>query len=258
MLEGANIKLGSVISDVLGASGTRILRALARGETDPAQLAALADDRIRATPEELARALEGLMGTHQQFLLTQQLQPLTSLDQQIAALDAEVETRLAPFATTRDLIETHPGIGRRTAEVVLAEIGATVDAFRSPGALANWMGLAPGNHESAGKRLSGRTIPGNRSLRAVLVEAAQAAGRTKATYVGAQYRRMARTKGAKRAAVIVAHTLVVDLWYMLKRQQAYVDLGVEYFDHRDHERVTRQAVKRLEGLGYPVTLTPAS
>lgn len=258
VLEGANIKLGSVISDVLGISGTRILRALARGETDPAQLAALADDRIRATPEELMRALEGLMGTHQQFLLTQQLQHLTSLDQQIAALDAEVETRLAPFAMTRDLIETHPGIGRRTAETVLAEIGPTVAAFRNPGALAKWVGLAPGNHESAGKRLSGRTIPGNRSLRAVLVEAAQAAGRTKATYVGAQYRRMARTKGAKRAAVIVAHTLVVDLWYMLKRQQAYVDLGVEYFDHRDHERVARQAVKRLEGLGYQVTLNPAS
>lgn len=141
---------------------------------------------------------------------------------------------------------------------MLSEIGATVVPFRSPHALAKWVGLAPGNHESAGKRLSGRTIPGNRSLRAALIEAAQAAGRTKATYVGAQYRRMARTKGAKRAAVIVAHTIVVDLWYMLKRGQPYVDLGVEYFDQRDHDRVTHQAVKRLEGLGYQVTLNPAS
>jgi transposase len=258
VLEGANIKLGSVISDVLGTSGTRILRALARGETDPAQLAALADDRLRATPEDLARALEGLMGTHQQFLLTSQLQHLTALDQQIATLDAEVERRLAPLADTQALIESHPGIGKRTAQSVLSEIGPTVEPFRSPEALAKWIGVAPGNHESAGKRLSGRTIPGNRSLRAALVEAAQAAGRTKATYVGAQYRRMAHTKGAKRAAVIVAHTIVVDLWYMLKRHQPYVDLGVEYFDHRDHERVTRQAVKRLEGLGFQVILKPAS
>ena len=258
VLEGANIKLGSVISDVLGVSGTRILHALARGETDPAQLAALADDRLRATTDDLTRALDGLMASHQQFLLTAQLQHLTALDQQIATLDAEVERRLAPLAETQALIESHPGIGKRTAETVLSEIGATIAPFRTPEALAKWVGLAPGNHESAGKRLSGRTIPGNRSLRAALVEAGQAAGRTKATYVGAQYRRMARTKGAKRAAVIVAHTLVVDLWYMLHRQQPYVDLGVEYFDQRDRERVQRQAVKRLEALGYQVTLKPAS
>ena len=258
VLEGANIKLGSVISDVLGVSGTRILHALARGETDPAQLAALADDRLRATTDDLTRALDGLMASHQQFLLTAQLQHLTALDQQIATLDAEVERRLAPLAETQALIESHPGIGKRTAETVLSEIGATVAPFRTPEALAKWVGLAPGNHESAGKRLSGRTIPGNRSLRAALVEAGQAAGRTKATYVGAQYRRMARTKGAKRAAVIVAHTLVVDLWYMLHRHQPYVDLGVEYFDQRDRERVQRQAVKRLEALGYQVTLKPAS
>ena len=258
VLEGANIKLGSVISDVLGVSGTRILHALARGETDPAQLATLADDRLRATADDLTRALDGLMASHQQFLLTAQLQHLTALDQQIATLDAEVERRLAPLAETQALIESHPGIGKRTAETVLSEIGATVAPFRTPEALAKWVGLAPGNHESAGKRLSGRTIPGNRSLRAALVEAGQAAGRTKATYVGAQYRRMARTKGAKRAAVIVAHTLVVDLWYMLHRQQPYVDLGVEYFDQRDRERVQRQAVKRLEALGYQVTLKPAS
>ena len=195
------------------------------------------------------------MGSHQQFLLTAQLQHLTALDQQIATLDAEVARRLAHLADTQAVIESHPGIGKRTAEEVLGEVGPTVDPFRSPEAMAKWSGLAPGNHESAGKRLSGRTIPGNRSLRAALVEAAE---RTKATYVGAQYRRMARTKGAKRAAVIVAHTIVVDLWYMLKRHQPYVDLGVEYFDQRDHDRVTRQAVKRLEGLGYQVTLKPAS
>ena len=258
VLEGANIKLGSVVSDVLGVSGTRMLQALADGMTDPAQLAALADDRLRATPEELRRALQGLMGAHQRFLLRQQLQHLQHLDRQLTELDAEVATRLAPFEDARELLESLPGVGRRTAETILAEIGPTVAPFRSPAALAKWVGLAPGNHESAGKRLSGRTIPGNRSLRAALVEAAQAAGRTKATYLGAQYRRAARTKGAKRAAVIVAHSLVVDIWYILQRQQPYADLGVDYFDRRDQEQVRRQAVKRLEGLGYQVTLTPAS
>ena len=258
VLEGANIKLGSVVSDVLGKSGTRMLAALAAGTTDPVELAALADERLRATPEELQRALQGLMGAHQQFLLRQQLQHLAALDRQVAELDAEVETRLAPFDAARALLESLPGVGRRTAETILAEVGPTVRPFRSPAALAKWVGLAPGNHESAGKRLSGRTIPGNRSLRAALVEAAQAAGRTKATYLGAQYRRAARTKGAKRAAVIVAHSLVVDIWYLLTRQQPYADLGVDYFDRRDQEQVRRQAVKRLEGLGYHVTLTAAS
>jgi transposase len=198
------------------------------------------------------------MGAHQRFLLTQQLRHLADLDTQIAALDAEVEARLAPFAVPRALLESHPGVGRRAAEIVLAEIGPTVEAFPSPAALRKGVGLAPGPHESAGKRLSGRTIPGNRPLLAALVEAAQAAGRTKATYLGAQYRRMARTKGAKRATVIVAYTIVVDLWYRLKRQHVYGDLDVDYFDRRDHERVTRQAVTRLESIGWQVTLNPAS
>lgn len=258
VLEGANIKLGSVVSDVLGKSGTRILQALAAGTTDPVQLAALADERLRATPAALQQALHGLMGAHQQFLLRQQLWHLTQLDTQLAELDAEVATRLAPFDGTRELLESIPGVGRRTAETILVEIGPTVTPFRSPAALAKWVGLAPGNHESAGKRLSGRTIPGNRTLRAALVEAAQAAGRTQATYLGAQYRRAARTKGAKRAAVIVAHSIVVDLWYILQRHQPYADLGVDYFDRRDQEQVTRHAVKRLQALGYQVTLTPAS
>jgi len=257
-LEGANIKLGSVLSDVLGESGSRILAALAAGETDPDQLAALAHPRVQATPEALRQALAGLIGAHQPCLLRQQLRHVHQLNAQIAELDAEVENRLAPFEATRALLETIPGIGRRTAETILAEIGPTVTAFRSPAALAKWVGVAPGHDESAGKRLAGRTVPGNRTLRAALVEAAQAAGRTKATYLGAQYRRAARTKGAKRAAVIVAHTLVVDLWYLLHRQTPYADLGVDYFDRRDREHAARQAVKRLEALGYRVALTPVS
>jgi transposase len=258
VLEGANIKLGSVVSDVRGVSGTRILAALADGITDPAALAALADERVRASTAELVAALTGRMAAHQRFLLQQQLRHVDALDTQLQALDAEVATRLAPLTATRELLESLPGVKTRVAETILAEVGPTVAAFRSPAALAKWIGLAPGNHESAGKRLSGRTIPGNRALRAALVDAAHAAGRTKATYLGAQYRRMVRTKGKKRAAVIVAHTLAVDIWYILARQTPYADLGVDYFDRRDQDRVRRQAVKRLETLGYQVTLTAAS
>ena len=258
VLEGANIKLGSVLSDVRGASGTRIVAALADGVTDPAALAALADERVHATSAELVAALTGRMAAHQRFLLQQQLQHLDALDTQLQALDAEGATRLAPLTATRELLESLPGVKTRVAETILAEGDPTGAAFRSPAALAKWIGLAPGNHESAGKRLSGRTIPGNRALRAALVDAAHAAGRTKATYLGAPYRRMVRTQGKKRAAVIVAHTLAVDIWYILHRQEPYADLGVDYFDRRDTDRVRRQAVKRLETLGYQVTLIAAS
>lgn len=255
VLEGGNIKISSVLSDVLGVSGKRMIQALAAGETDPLHLAALADDRVRATPEMLQEALEGLMGPHQQFVLRQQLDHLAALDRTLEQLDQEVARRLAPFAGILVRLQTVPGIGRRTAEVILAEIGPTVRAFRSAAALAAWIGVAPGNKESAGKRLSGKTPHGNKALRAALVEAAQAAGRTKATYLGAQYRRAARIKGTKRAAVMVAHSIAVSLWYMLRNEENYVDLGVDYFDRRDVEQVARHAVKRLEGLGFTVELT---
>lgn len=258
VLEGGNIKIGSVLSDVLGVSGTRMLEALAQGETDPVRLAALADARVRATPEALQEALEGLMGTHQRFLLQQQLAHLTALDRTLTQLDGEVARRLAPFVDTLARLQTIPGVARRTAEVILAEIGPAVQTFRTPAALAAWIGVAPGNKESAGKRLSGKTRKGNKALRVALVEAAHAAGRTKATYLGAQYGRAVRTKGGKRAAVIVAHGIAVSLWHMLRNGEDYVDLGVDYFDRRDVEQAKRQAVKRLERLGFTVQLTASA
>lgn len=258
VLEGGNIKISSVLSDVLGVSGTRMIRALADGESDPVRLAALADDRVRATPEVLQEALEGLMGTHQRFLLQHQLEHLAALDRTLAHLDTEVAERLAPFGAILVRLQTIPGVGRRTAEVILAEIGPTVRAFRTAAALASWIGVAPGNQESAGKRLSGKTRKGNKALRAALVEAAHAAGRTRATYLGAQYRRAVRTKGGKRAAVMVAHSIAVALWHMLHNEEDYIDLGVDYFDRRDVEQATRHAVKRLERLGFTVRLTASA
>ncbi|PSR21928.1 MAG: IS110 family transposase [Sulfobacillus acidophilus] len=258
VLEGGNIKISSVLSDILGVSGTRMLQALADGESDPVRLAALADERVRATPEALQEALEGLMDTHQRFLLHQQWAHLAALDRTLAAVDAEVAERLRPFGELLRRLQTIPGVGRRTAEVILAEIGPTVRAFRTASALAAWIGVAPGNKESAGKRLSGQTRKGNKALRAALVEAAHAAGRTKATYLGAQYRRAVRTKGRKRAAVMVAHSMAVSLWHMMHNAEDYVDLGVDYFDRRDVDQAKRQAVQRLERLGFTVQLTEAA
>jgi transposase len=179
-LEGANITLGSVVSNGLGVSRTRLVQALADGITDPEHVAALADERLRATPAKLERALQGLMGAHRPFLWRQQLRHLMALDRPNTDWDADGEARCAPFEAVRELLDSLPGVGRRPAEVILVEIGPTVTACPSPGALAQGVGLVTGNYESAGKRLARRTIPGNQSLRAALVEAAPAAGWTKA------------------------------------------------------------------------------
>ena len=258
VLEGGNLKLGSVISDVLGVSGRAMLTALAEGQTDPEQLAALADRRIRASAELLAQALTGVVGDHQRWMLTQQLRHLVGLETVITAADQEIARRTRPFEETRQLLESIPGVQGRVADVILAEIGPTVEPFRSPAALAKWTGVAPGNKTSGGKRLSGRTTPGNRALRSALVEAAHGAGRTKATYMGAQYRRLVPRLGPKRAALAVAHSICQRVWIVLDRREPYADLGVDYFDRRDTEAVKRRAVKRRADLGYRVTLEPAS
>ena len=172
VLEGGNIKLGSVLSDVLGVSGRAMLTALAHGETDLTALTALADRRIRASAELLAQALTGLVGDHQRWMLTQQLRHLSDLEALILSADHEIARRTRPFEEARTLIESIPGVQGRVADVILAEIGPTVEPFRSAAALAKWTGVAPGNKTTGGKRLSGRTTPGNRALRSALVEAA--------------------------------------------------------------------------------------
>ena len=256
VLEGGNIKLGSVISDVLGVSGRAMLTALAVGHADPDQLAALADPRIRASAALLAQALTGVVGDHQRWMLTQQLRHLADLETLITAADHEIARRTRPFDEARNLLESIPGIQGRVADVILAEIGPSVEPFRSPAALAKWAGVAPGNKTSGGKRLSGRTTPGNKALRSALVEAARGAGRTKSTYLGAQYKRLLPRLGPKRAALAVAHSICQRVWIVLDRREPYADLGVDYFDRRDTEGVKRRAVKRLHDLGYHVTLEP--
>jgi transposase len=262
-LEGANIKLAAVASSGTGKSARHLLAALVAGDgagggADPAALADLAEGALRAKRAELERALVGSFGPHQRFLVAEHLAQLDHLDETIDRLSREIAERLRPFERTLRQLEDIPGVGRRTAEGLLAEVGPTVGRFPTAAHLASWAGLCPGNHESAGKRLSGRTRKGNPWLRTALVEAAHAAARTKRSYLAAQYRRLAARRGGKRAAVAVAHTILVTAYCLLKHGTVYQDLGPLYFDERDRQHVERRLVRRLEALGHTVTLTPAT
>ena len=226
-LEGANIKLAAVASEIDGQSARAMLAALAAGAADPAALADLAQGQLRAKLPQLERALTGCVGPHQRFLLARQLAHVAALDELVAQVSAEIEARLRPVAAAVARLDTVPGIGRRTAEVLLAEVGPEVARFPTAAHLASWAGMCPGNRESAGKRLSGRTRKGSPWLRSALVEAAQAAGRGRQTYLGAQYRRFARRLGAKKAAVAVGHAILVIAYHVLRDGTPYRDLGPE-------------------------------
>ncbi len=258
VLEGANIKLSAVATDILGKSGRAMLEALVGGSTDAAALAQLARGRLREKLPQLEQALAGQFNAHHRFLIAQQLAHIDFLEASLERVSAEIAERVRPFEAACERVQTIPGVGRRTAEVLVAEIGTDLTRFPSARHLASWAGLCPGNNESAGKRLSGRTRKGSPWLRTALVEAAQAAARTKDTYLAAQYRRLAARRGAKRAALAVAHTILVLVYALLTRQEAYHDLGGQYFDERDRQAVERRMVRRLEALGYAVSLQPTT
>jgi transposase len=254
VLEDANLKLASVATDVLGVSGRDMLEALIAGQTDPEQLADLARRRLRGKIPELRRALHGRVTEHHRFLLRMHLDHITHLEELIGRLSARVEEVMAPFAQAQQRLATVPGISQRVAETVLAEIGNQMEQFPTAGHLASWAGMCSGNNESAGKRRSGRTTKGNRWLKRTLVQAAWAASHSKGTYLAAQYRRLARRRGRKKALVAVGHTLLVIIYHVLKRGTTYAELGSDFLDRLEPERLTRQLVKRLEALGHKVTL----
>ena len=256
VLEGANIKLGSVASDVLGASGRMMLAAIAEGEDDPKVLADMAKGRLREKLGALEEALEGVMEPHQRLMIGAQLRHLSYLDREIDRLDDEVERRVGPHKDILDAVDSIPGVGRRTAETIVAEMGTDMSRFATPGHLASWAGVSPGNNRSAGKSKRSPVRRGNTSLQSALVEAARAASRTK-TYLGAQYRRLARRIGANRAAMAVAHSIAVILHNIIRTQKPFVDLGHDYFERRDRDAITRRAVRQLERLGHKVTLQAA-
>lgn len=257
VLEGANVKLTSVMTDIAGVSGQAMLAALLDEGADPAAIAELARGRLRDKRPALIEALEGSVGPHQRFLLRAQLRHLAELTDLIAAVSAEIEERLHPFDAALERLQTIPGVGPRTAQILLAEVGPDMTRFRTARHLASWAGLCPGNDESAGKRRSGRTRKGSPWLRAGLVDAAHAAARTQ-TYLAAQYRRLAARRGSKRAAVAVAHSLIVIAYHVLRDQRTYCDLGPNWFDQVDRDHVRRRLVKRLEALGYQVSVAAAA
>ena len=256
LLEGANVKLGSVASNVLGASGRAMLQAMCEGEEDPKALAELAKGRLRGKLEELEEALSGLMGPHQRYLLASQLRHLRHLEEEVGRLDQEVARRVDPFEETVAAVDTIPGIGRRTAEVIVAEMGTDMTQFPTPGHLASWAGVCPGNNRSADKNKRSPTRKGNNWLKPALVEAARAASRTK-TFLGAKYHRLARRIGANRAAMAVAHSIIVILHRVIKTGEPYADLGQNYFEERDRAAITRRSVRQLQRLGHKVTLEAA-
>ena len=255
-LEGANVKLSSVASDVLGRAGRAILEALRAGTSEATVLADLAEGRLKAQRTALERALEGSMGEHQRFLLTQQLQHIDALETQIATVSAEVARRLAPFESARARLLTIPGIGPRTAEIILAELGTDLARFPTAAHCASWAGLCPGNRESAGKRLPGKTRKGAPWLRAALTEAAQAAGRTRDTRLASKYRVLARRIGAKKATVAMAHQLLRLIYQILTSATLYEERAGRELTPEQRDATQRRLVHRLEQLGYQVTLTP--
>jgi transposase len=256
VLEDANVKLAGVATDVLGVSGRDMLAALIAGETDPTKLADLARKRLREKIPALRLALHGRVTDHHRFLLRMHLDHVTHLEELIGRLGGRIEEALVPFAEAQQRLQTIPGINQRVAETVLAEIGPKMEQFPSADHLASWAGMCPGNNESAGKRRSGRITKGNRWLKRILVQAAWAVSHTKGTYLAAQYRRLAKRRGVKRALVAVGHTLLVIIYHVLKRGTTYAELGAGFLERLEPARLTRQLVKRLEALGHKVTLEP--
>ena len=256
ILEGANIKLASVAADILGVSGRAMLQGLLQEDADPAVLADLAKRQMRKKIDQLKLALEGRVGSHQRFMLATILAHIDYLDRSLAHLSSEVEQRLTPFNKLIDLLDSIPGINRRIAEVILAEIGTDLTRFPSAAHLASWAGMCPGNDESAGKQGNGRTRKGTTWLRQALTEAAHGASHKKNSYLAAQYQRLAGRRGKKKAVIAVAHSILVIIYHVLSKQEPFVELGPTHFTERNRERSEQRAVRLLAQLGYKVELLP--
>ena len=261
VLEDGGIKLDSVASDSLGVSGRAMITALISGERDPAVLADLARGLMRKKIPDLTRALAGRFAAHHGLLAGLHLAHIDDLNLMIGRLEASIDAAVTPFARQRDLLMTIPGIGERAAQTIIAEIGVDMSRFPTADHLASWAGLCPGNNESAGKRKKTTTRNGNAQLCSVLVESAWAVSRTQ-TRLGARFRRLHRRfgkAGGKKAAVAIAHTILVIVWHVLHDEVAYTDLGADYYTQRDNPDMQKaRLVRQLKELGYDVEISPAA
>jgi len=255
LLEETNIKLSSIFADMMCKTGRAILQALARGEENPEVLADLALFWAPHKRDALVPALQERMRAHHRFLLQELLAMIETLERAIGRLDREIEERLAEHKETLERLDEITGVSQRVLETLFAEIGWELDTFPDAAHLASWVGICPGQKESGGKQMSGRTRKGNRYAKTILVQAAHAAGKTKHTYLGAQYRRLSKGRGIKRAAVAVGHSILVIYYHMLTTSQPYQEKGEDYFVHHDQQEKQRRLVKQLERLGYTVKLT---
>lgn len=256
VLEDANIKLASVASDVMGVSGQAMLAELVKGETDAAKLAELARGRLREKVPQLREALEGRLREHHRFLLKEYLGQSAFLKEAIERVSVRIEEQMRPFSQALVRLDTIPGVDRRTAEAMLAEMGPELETFPDAQHLASWACVCPGANESAGKHRSGRTRKGNNWLRGVLAEAAWASSRTKDTYLASQYRRIMRRRGKKRAIVALSRVILETAYHILKEGSVYRELGADFYDRQHGERLKRTLLQRLESLGLEVTVRP--
>jgi transposase len=254
LLETANIKLASVAADVFGVSGLAMLKALIEGTASAEEMAALAKGRLRRKHDDLVLALEGRVEEHHRFLLTVQMRRFEAAEEDIKSLDLRIAERLEPYSFEQALLMQIPGVDWVVAAVLIAEIGVDMSVFLSVHHLAAWAGVCPGNHESAGKQRSGRARKGHVHLRTILVGAAISAGRTKGSYLKDKFYRLKARRGALRAAVAIAHKILVAAYHMLAKGLPYRELGEAYLDQLDQTRTAANLKRRLERLGYTVTL----
>jgi transposase len=255
LLETANIKLSSVATDVFGVSGRLMLRALIEGKATPQEMAELAKRRLRNKIPQLELALEGRVEEHQRFLLKLQLERLESVEKDLETLEQRIQEKLKPYASQLALLKEIPGVDWTLAAVIIAELGVDMSVFANVSQLTSWAGVCPGNNESAGKRKSSRIPKGNVYLKTALVEAANCAAKAKGTYLRDKFYRLKARRGYKRAAVAIAHKILVAIYHMLSQQVSYNDLGDLYLDKLNKNHLTRNLIHRLERLGYQVTLT---
>jgi transposase len=258
VLEQANLKLASVVSDVMGTSARAMLNAIVEGQTDPKTLADLAQGRLREKVDRLEQALQGRVRDVHRFMLADALAQIDYYDERLARISQQIEDLLRPFDQQLSNLDTIPGIGKQVAQVILAEVGADMSRFPTDSHLAAWAGVAPGNNQSGGKRLSGTARKGSPALRRALVQAAHAASKTKHTYLSAQYHRLAARRGRKRAILAVAHSILVIGYHILKDGTTYQELGADFFDRRARDGTARHLTRRLQRLGFSVTVTDAT